>query len=451
MKHTTTTPPTFFGLLISIILTLCIGCVDSTSPLTAEESSSLEESSEQVVSSQEEPSSAESEEPSSEIDDSSNAIDDSSEASNPEPQSSEVEPTSSSSELVSSSSHTERTPDDGPMVILTYLDITEGEEYTDTTYGFGRWSPEASGSTDISLLVQSEGYYSAIYTVKNDEAVELSLTAVTDEQSDTLNSYSGFVYGYTKKTGYSLVKDAAITVTFDDDYILEIEIDAQGRYSILNKKNITQIVGIKKSGGEMYGGISQVSSAYIDLQLNKEPLFTVNEAQVYMYPVEAYTGTLKATYDSPASLSMEGNIEWDVTASADGLINDDWAFLYHNYTFSQTPTITEGWCVAIEDYKPLLKKKLKEIGLSTQEVLNLTTMWNPLIETYATESFVTFYFNDLSEINTLTASPAAETTLRYLIGVTQSSDKMDIPEPNTQSTDRNGFTIVEAGIYFHDE
>ncbi|MGL1937023.1 MAG: hypothetical protein OCD01_18495 [Fibrobacterales bacterium] len=428
---------------LALSLTLSIGCMNSTTATNSEDSSQQEESSEPTESSQV-MSSGENGESSIETEESSDEA-------NPESQSSDNDSSPNSSAIESSSSHTTKNSDDGPMIILTYHALTEEETYTDTTYGFGEWYPDSDGTTTLSILAQSEGYYSNIYTAENSEPVGITLTAVDTIQSDTLNSYSGLVYGYNKETGYTLVKNATISVKFKDDFSLEIDLDTQGRYTVQNKKQVKQIKGIKEVGDDVYGGISTVTDSYTDLQLTREQLFTVTNAHIYMYPEEVFNGTLKATYDTPASLSMEQDIEWELTASVEGLINGDWAYLYHDYTFSQSPSITEGWSIAVDDYTPLLKEKLIEIGLTAQEVLNLTTVWKPLIDVYCTAPFVTFYLTDLSEINEITASPAAETTLRYLIGVTQSSDKMDLSEPTLPNSERKGFTIVEAGIYFHNE
>lgn len=210
--------------------------------------------------------------------------------------------------------------------------------------------------------------------------------------------------------------------------------------------------------------ISKKNSHEDDVSINEDKTFDATELYVqkpiiYIYPEQETDVTVDLTLKNgeftcvyPKALEKDeacNSIEWEVTAYPDGtLVSKDTGIelysLYWEGKEVHTADFSTGFCIKGENTADFLNTTLRKLGLNSKETEEFILYWLPKLQKnkYNIISFDTNSYNDSAELNII---PTPDNIIRVMMNYKAADNYIDIPEPNIDTPDRNGYTVVEWG------
>ncbi len=170
---------------------------------------------------------------------------------------------------------------------------------------------------------------------------------------------------------------------------------------------------------------------------------------IYLYPEEEtevsvmlhYNGELTVTYP-------EYGDGWNVTAMPDGTLFDkngnEYSYLFWEGESNIEYDFSKGFCVKGEDSAEFLREALSALGLTPREYNEFIVFWLPFMleNEYNVISFQSDCYTDNA---VLSVTPDPDTVLRVFMAFYGSDEYVEIEEQELNTTERNGFTVVEWG------
>ncbi|SDN65153.1 hypothetical protein SAMN05216355_10920 [Actinomyces ruminicola] len=181
---------------------------------------------------------------------------------------------------------------------------------------------------------------------------------------------------------------------------------------------------------------------------------------LYLYPVTATDLTVRLDYDGqlthlyPDAPTSDGRVEWEVTASPNGVLTDSsgrtYPYLFWEGHPRRTLTQDAGTVVAAAEANQFLESLADATGLNDSEATDLITYWAPRLAareralvTVATEGYATMARYTFSDAAGQEIIPDVVIRLFLVIGPVPndpvSEQKLPVPPRRT------GFTVVEWG------
>lgn len=171
---------------------------------------------------------------------------------------------------------------------------------------------------------------------------------------------------------------------------------------------------------------------------------------IYLYPEEKtlvhveldFNGEVTSTYPAYEN-------GWDVLARPDGTLTDpqtgrEYYCLFWEGMSNVPYDMSEGFVVAGEETEAFLEDTLKTLGLTDKEVNEFIIYWLPRMEgnVYNLISFQQEVYTDNAM---LTVEPAPDTVLRVFMVYKPLEGMIRVVPQKLETTERNGFTVVEWG------
>jgi hypothetical protein len=176
----------------------------------------------------------------------------------------------------------------------------------------------------------------------------------------------------------------------------------------------------------------------------------VYKPNIYIYPLH------KTRLCVGISFPMGGDIVesipeygdgWCVDIDINGKINGKYDYLFYE---SKQPNIFQyekGWCIGRADLKSFFEKNMAQYNFSSSEIRDFIDYWMPLL---TEDNFYCIYpqTNEIiDKIIRLDLSVKPDKIYRLFYGVIGTSEFKKLEAPKIKSFDRNGFYIVEWGVF----
>lgn len=171
---------------------------------------------------------------------------------------------------------------------------------------------------------------------------------------------------------------------------------------------------------------------------------------IYLYPEEETDVTVKVDLDGEFVCTYPAyNDGWEVTAKPDGTVIDKSTGLEYSYLFWEGTSdveydMSKGFVVAGEDTAEFLQKTLSQMGLTPKEYNEFIVYWLPQMESNP-YNLITFQQELYTEYAELEINPTPDSMLRVFMAYKALNEPVEVEEPEIESFERIGFTVVEWG------
>lgn len=175
---------------------------------------------------------------------------------------------------------------------------------------------------------------------------------------------------------------------------------------------------------------------------------------IYLYPEEASNISVKLTIlDEYGYFTLtepeHGDGGWDVWVEPDGLIDGTYNYLYYAGVHKTEFQEIEGWAVEEEDVFRWFEDKMLQIGFNQNEIDDFIEYW---LEHLPPSPCYHIYPQDTEIVDARVAIdiiPEPDTLERLWFFIDTVDFCEAILEPEERSPFfRNGFTVVEWGVFF---
>ena len=170
---------------------------------------------------------------------------------------------------------------------------------------------------------------------------------------------------------------------------------------------------------------------------------------LYLYPTEEMEVTVRLTLDGALTCSYPAYRDgWTVTAQPDGTLTDaegkTYRYLYWEGEGAAAFDFSEGFCVAGKDTAAFLEDALQRLGLNRSEANEFIVYWLPMMEKnpYNLITFQTDAYENAAKLN---ISPEPDSILRVFMVYVPLEEYAEVPEPELEAFERNGFAVIEWG------
>lgn len=188
-----------------------------------------------------------------------------------------------------------------------------------------------------------------------------------------------------------------------------------------------------------------ISAHYFTLEGGKE------KPVIYLYPEKTTDVTVKISLTDGRFTKCipEGDGEWNVTASPDGLLTDKATGKTYDYIFWESTDNTEydwseGYVVKGSEAEVFLRGILQEMGLNEKEYTEFIEYWQPRLEKNE-YNLISFQTDRYTESARLDVSPQPDSVLRVFMAFKKIDGPVFVARPVIKPFERNGFTVVEWG------
>lgn len=177
---------------------------------------------------------------------------------------------------------------------------------------------------------------------------------------------------------------------------------------------------------------------------------------IYLYPEQKTNVEVEVYPEGGMTASIpDYKNGWRVEASPNGTIygrdsgkNYPYLFWEGKGTDHQLPR--KGFVVKRKNMKSFLKEKLQKLGLIEREYREFLDFWLPKMKEKP-YYFVTFISQEkINSMAPLEISPEPDTVIRVLMDFKGVEEKVEVPQPDITTPERQGFTVVEWGGVLRD-
>lgn len=176
----------------------------------------------------------------------------------------------------------------------------------------------------------------------------------------------------------------------------------------------------------------------------------VYKPNIYIYPINNINLCVEISFPMGGKIveSIPTYLEqWCVNIDTTGKIDDQYDYLFYE---SKQPNIFQykkGWCVARNDINSFFEINMKQYNFSNAEINDFIEYWMPLLDE---NNYYMVYPQSnviIDEIIKLNFSIQPDNISRLFYGVLGVDEYTEIEEPVINPFNRNGFHIIEWGVF----
>ena len=209
------------------------------------------------------------------------------------------------------------------------------------------------------------------------------------------------------------------------------------------------IDGLTEDSIKKYNCAGELIDAITDVCITPDfPNFPpgVKKPAVYLYPTETSEIEVKIDVNGFITKAEPNYLTgWKVTAEPNGLINNEYDYLFYEAQLRNLQLPKEGWIVDYSNLDNWFDETLLLLGLNDKEITQFKEYW---IEELTEANYYEIRILEdrfLKENMNLRINPAPDTMIRLNFYFKPHSDKIEIIEPTIETPERIGFTVIEWG------
>ena len=170
---------------------------------------------------------------------------------------------------------------------------------------------------------------------------------------------------------------------------------------------------------------------------------------IYIYPATTTNLCLEVAFPKGGSITEsipEYNSGWCVNIDTNGLINNEFSYLFYESIQPDIFQYRKGWCIAKPDLKTFFEKNMALYKFSTAEIADFTDFWIPKLT--ESEYYMVYPQTNsiIDEVVQLKFSINPENINRLFYAIVGNTDYFKIEEPTIVQFKRDGFYVMEWGV-----
>jgi PKD repeat protein len=171
---------------------------------------------------------------------------------------------------------------------------------------------------------------------------------------------------------------------------------------------------------------------------------------IYIYPTSPVKLCLEVAFPQGGSITKsipEYNNGWCVDVDSNGMINNEFNYLFYESIQPDIFQYRNGWCVAKADLKTFFEDNMASYNFSSNEIADFTDYWIPKLTESAYYLIYPQTNNIIDEIIQLNFSILPEHVNRLFYGVVGATKYAKMEEPSIIQYNRDGFFVMEWGVF----
>ena len=171
---------------------------------------------------------------------------------------------------------------------------------------------------------------------------------------------------------------------------------------------------------------------------------------IYLYPETPEEVTVELILNGQLLVTYpEYTDPWCVLAQPDGTLTDlstgnEYSYLFWEGKVNVEYDMTTGYVVKGKDTAEFLQTTLAQMGMTPREYNEFIVYWLPQMQNNP-YNLITFQKEAYTDNAVLNITPKPDSMLRVFMAWKPLQEKIDIPEPQIETFERKGFTVVEWG------
>ncbi|MEZ4748450.1 MAG: hypothetical protein R3C41_20465 [Calditrichia bacterium] len=175
----------------------------------------------------------------------------------------------------------------------------------------------------------------------------------------------------------------------------------------------------------------------------------VRKPNIYIYPENRIDITVSLFFPNGGEIIEsipEYKMGWEVSVDTNGVIDEQYGFLFYECQISNFFQRDSGWVVSRSEVDSFFKKNLYSYGFRGREIDDFIEFWVPKLDD--SEHYVVYPQVDgfIDEYIQLNINPLPQTMIRLFYVIDNYNDKRVIHQPIIRQFSRNGFVVLEWGV-----
>lgn len=176
----------------------------------------------------------------------------------------------------------------------------------------------------------------------------------------------------------------------------------------------------------------------------------VYKPNIYIYPTESLNLEVNILFVSGGHVTTSiplYNSGWDVTVKPNGIIDDEYQYLFYECDVPDLFQKKAGWLVNKESLNSFFINNLKFSGFSTKEIKDFTDYWIPKLTQFDYYAIYPQYTLDIEKMILLNFSKEPDNIFRlfyYIKG--RDNNQLKLKQPLIESSKREKYYIMEWGV-----
>lgn len=177
----------------------------------------------------------------------------------------------------------------------------------------------------------------------------------------------------------------------------------------------------------------------------------VEKPNIYLYPLENIDLSLQLEF--PQNGQVVNSIPeylngWHISVDPSGRIDNSYDYLFYESVQPDVWQNKTGWCVKMDSLKEFFTGNMKNCNFSSNEIKDFTDYWIPLLNDYDYYLIYPQYTDKIDQVIQLNFSIQPDNVYRLFYGLAGTSEYKELPEPQIETINREGFSVVEWGVFF---
>lgn len=172
---------------------------------------------------------------------------------------------------------------------------------------------------------------------------------------------------------------------------------------------------------------------------------------IYLYPNKTQQISVVIDFPKGGFVTVSEplyNNGWNVTVTPEGVIDDEFTYLFYESVQPDFWQKKSGWVVETETLEDFFVTTLESYGFEDNEITDFIEWWIPRLTDFPYYIIYPQTAVDIEKVNILNILPAPESILRFRFHISGSNSpfhKIDIPV-TPKPFERNGYTVTEWGV-----
>jgi len=302
------------------------------------------------------------------------------------------------------------------------------------------------------------GYYTDLFKSNNNETVDVDLDLTDEAKFCGTAFFNNSEYIYIGQPGIKnfaddILKNQEIIIRddFSTQEITTFTTNDKGQFAIDKTNLLNKAIYFETSYLDMVYTVYNINSiGYQDLFFYSQ-MYQVDKPNIYIYPIEETTIDVKLNFLQGGKVIKSipeynnGNGWKNLNVKPDGIINDQYEFLFYEASMSDKWQYKNGWVIKKEKLVSFFRQNLTETGFNEKEIEDFVEYWIPRLDKFDYYALYPQYNNEIDKLIELKISQQPDNILRLFYVIDGMNKKINLTEPTIPEFNRTDFVVTEWG------
>lgn len=177
----------------------------------------------------------------------------------------------------------------------------------------------------------------------------------------------------------------------------------------------------------------------------------VDKPNIYIYPDSTINLCVSLKFPQGGrvtnSIPAINKNEWCVKVDSNGKINNLYDFLFYESIQPDIWQIEKGWCISTNLLEDFFMTNMQDYNFNDKEIADFLDHWIPILNEYEYYKIYPQTSEIIETVIELGFSSQPNNVWRLFYGVIGCNEFEEIPVPEIEVMNRNGFTVIEWGVF----